>query len=123
MTAFGNRLRIGVALAGLTMGLGIAHGQIVNSPHTLPNDLSTLSDASNSREPKVSPEIREHLEQARNDDRQKRLLADTNKLLALATSLKDDVDKTDKHILSVDVIRRSEEIEKLARSIRERMKQ
>ena len=59
---------------------------------------------------------------ARNDERQKRLVADTEKLLALATSLKTDVDKTDKNILSLDVIRRTEEIEKLAKTIRERAK-
>lgn len=59
---------------------------------------------------------------ARNDDRQKRLVADTDKLLALATQLHADVAKTDKNVLSMDVIRRSEEIEKLAHNIKERMK-
>jgi len=58
----------------------------------------------------------------RNDERQKRLMSDTEKLLALATELHQDVGKTDKHILSVDVVRRAEEIEKLARSVKERMK-
>jgi len=58
----------------------------------------------------------------RNDERQKRLVSDTEKLLALATELHQDVGKTDKHILSVDVVKRAEEIEKLARSVKERMK-
>ena len=58
----------------------------------------------------------------RNDERQKRLVSDTEKLLALATELHQDVEKTDKHILSVDVVKRAEEIEKLARSVKERMK-
>ena len=58
----------------------------------------------------------------RNDDRQKRLVADSDRLLQLVTQLHEDVSKTDQHILSVDVVRRAEEIEKLARSVKDRMK-
>lgn len=61
-------------------------------------------------------------EKARNDDRQKRLVADTDKLLALATELKADVDKTNKDMLSVDVVKKADEIEKLAHSVKEKMK-
>jgi hypothetical protein len=56
------------------------------------------------------------------DDRQKRLVADTDKLLALATDLKEQVDKTTKDTMSVDVIKKADEIEKLAHSVKERMK-
>ena len=59
---------------------------------------------------------------SRNNDRQKRLVADTDKLLALATELKQDVDKTNKDVMSVDVIKKADEIEKLAHSVKERMK-
>jgi hypothetical protein len=61
-------------------------------------------------------------ERARNDDRQKRLVADTQKLLALATELKADVDRTNKDMLSVDVVKKADEIEKLAHSVKEKMK-
>jgi hypothetical protein len=57
-----------------------------------------------------------------NNDRQKRLVADTDKLLALATDLKAQVDKSTKDTLSVDVIKKADEIEKLAHSVKERMK-
>lgn len=57
-----------------------------------------------------------------NNDRQKRLVADTDKLLALATDLKQQVDKSTKDTLSVDVIKKADEIEKLAHSVKERMK-
>ncbi len=40
-------------------------------------------------------------------------------LLALATNLKREVDKTDKNILSIPVIDKAREIEKLARKMRE----
>jgi hypothetical protein len=51
-------------------------------------------------------------------ERQKKLAADTDKLLALATDLKKEVDKTNKDILSVDVVKKAEEIEKLARNMK-----
>ena len=59
----------------------------------------------------------------RNEERQQRLVADTNKLLTLATQLHEDVTKTNKDILSLDVVRRAEEIEKLAHSVKEREKE
>ena len=64
----------------------------------------------------------EKMAKARNDDRQKRLIADSEKLLALATALHEDVLKTDKNILSVDVVKKATEMEKLSRDLKERMK-
>lgn len=56
------------------------------------------------------------------DDRQKKIAADTAKLLELATELKTDVDKTSKDQMSLDVIRKADEIEKLAHDLKLRMK-
>jgi hypothetical protein len=70
----------------------------------------------------MDPHRAEQQEKLRNDDRQKRLVADTDKLLLLATDLKAQVDKSTKDTLSVDVIKKAEEIEKLAHSVKERMK-
>ena len=58
----------------------------------------------------------------RNTDRQKHLVDDTEKLFNLANELKQQVGKTDKNTLSVDVIKKADEIEKLAHSVKERMK-
>jgi hypothetical protein len=60
---------------------------------------------------------------AMNKDRAERIKRDTDKLLALATELKQYVDKTNENVLSVDVIRKADEIDKLAKSIREKMKE
>lgn len=57
-----------------------------------------------------------------NKERQAEIQRDTEKLLKLATELKDYVGKTDEHILSVDVVKKAEEIEKLAHEVKERMK-
>jgi len=57
-----------------------------------------------------------------NKERQKRIKQDTDKLLALATELKEYVDRSNENILSISVIRKAEEIEKLAHQVREKMK-
>lgn len=72
--------------------------------------------------PSLSPEMQAQQARSRNSDRQKKLVEDTDKLLVLATQLKQDVDKTNKDVLSVDVIKKADEIEKLAHSVKERMK-
>jgi hypothetical protein len=57
-----------------------------------------------------------------NQARQAELKRDTEKLLKLATELKEYVDKTSENTLSVDVVKRAEEIEKLAHSVKDKMK-
>jgi hypothetical protein len=44
-------------------------------------------------------------------------------LLAMALSLKAEVDKTNKDTLSIKVIRKADEIERLAKTVKERIKQ
>ena len=58
----------------------------------------------------------------RNEQRQEQLKRDTNKLLLLATQLKQEVDKSSENTLSLDVIKKAGEIEKLAKSVREKMR-
>jgi hypothetical protein len=62
------------------------------------------------------------LEHLREDDRRKRLLSDTAKLVELSNELKSDVEKTPKDELSLDVVKKAAEIEKLAHDVKERMK-
>lgn len=57
-----------------------------------------------------------------NKERFDNLKKDTDKLLKLATELKESVDKANKDTLSLEVIRKTEEVEKLAKSVREKMK-
>lgn len=47
---------------------------------------------------------------------------DTDKLLKLSVELKSYVDKSDENVLSLDVVKKAEEIEKLARSVKDKMK-
>lgn len=58
----------------------------------------------------------------RNKERQQALKKDADKLFELSSQLKQQVDKSNENILSLDVIKKAEEIEKLAKSVREKMK-
>ncbi len=75
----------------------------------------------NEADPAEKQMEREHKKQL-NKERQAAIKRDTDKLLALATELKDSVDKSNEHVLSLDVVRKAEEIEKLARHVKEKMK-
>ncbi|MHB8216888.1 MAG: hypothetical protein ACYDDS_12500 [Candidatus Sulfotelmatobacter sp.] len=57
-----------------------------------------------------------------NLERQAQLKTDTEKLLKLSQELKDYVDKSNENMLSLDVLRKAEEIEKLAKSVKDKMK-
>jgi hypothetical protein len=50
------------------------------------------------------------------------LKSDTDKLLKLSVELKEYVDKSDENVLSLDVIKKAEQIEKLAHSVKDKMK-
>lgn len=50
------------------------------------------------------------------------LKSDTDKLLKLSIELKSYVDKSNENVLSVDVIKKADEIEKLAKSVKDKMK-
>ena len=57
-----------------------------------------------------------------NLQRQAALKSDTDKLLKLAVDLKDFVDKSNENVLSLEVLKKADEIEKLAHSVKDKMK-
>jgi len=83
---------------------------------------SPFGSKTRGEEPPVNPAVQERIELGRQSERQKKMIADTDRLVFLANELKADMDKTTKDTLSIQVIRKAEEIEKLAHSVRERMK-
>jgi len=87
--------------------------------------MADVSDPQLGQERQPNPdEVKAERDMARqrNKDRQKAIQRDTDKLLKLATELKDYVDKTNENILSMEVLKKSDEIEKLAKSVHEKMK-
>ena len=97
-----------------------ARAQIV-SPDTPDASQSGSQRQKDTDSPWVVEQKRE-LEKKRNAARQQDIKKDTDKLLELATELKQYVDKTNEDILSMDVIKKADEIEKLAHSVRAKMK-
>ncbi|MBT9329758.1 hypothetical protein [Paracidobacterium acidisoli] len=54
--------------------------------------------------------------------RQKEIADETTRLLVLAQELKADVEKSTKDQLSLHVVKKAEEIEKLAKSVKDKMR-
>ena len=97
-----------------------ARAQIVN-----PDTPDASQSGSQRQKDTDSPWIvqqKNEMAKKRNVARQQDIKKDTDKLLELATELKQYVDKTNEDILSMDVIKKADEIEKLAHSVREKMK-
>jgi hypothetical protein len=57
-----------------------------------------------------------------NLERQAALKNDTDRLVKLTSELKEYVDKSNENTLSLDVMKKAEEIEKLAKSVKEKMR-
>ena len=119
----------GAFFAAIAVGVGITQQQKTGtSQNPTPPSATDPFGQNQSSKPKLdqpdSPfgPTAEKQAEMRNEDRQKRLVADTDRLLQLATELHNDVGKTDQHILSIDVVKRADEIEKLAHNVKERMK-
>ncbi len=89
-----------------------------NAPDVPAESSPILSDQS---DPAMAQLMR-HQAGLRNAQRQKDLVRDTQKLYVLAGQLKADVAKSNKDILSIEVIKKADEIEKLAKSVKDKMK-
>jgi hypothetical protein len=86
-----------------------------NPPHI--GDLNPPADEDEAR-----ARITRDMEKKAAKARAAALKADTDKLLKLSVELKDYVDKADENVLSLDVIKKAEEIEKLAKSVKDKMR-
>lgn len=84
--------------------------------YTMPN--LDLPDTSN--RPRTPIERQAQIQMER--DRQLALKRETDQLVEMASDLKQNMDRTSPSILSLDLIKKTEKIEKLAKSIREKMK-
>jgi hypothetical protein len=61
--------------------------------------------------------------QAANQQRQVEIRRDTEKMLQLTSELKDYLEKSGQNVMSMDAIKKAEQIEKLAHSVKSKMKQ
>jgi hypothetical protein len=118
----------GLVLCASGMGRGEQHlggnASAVTDPPQIQSTVPQTPVPASGKDTGIMDQGKMEAEQAksRNLERQKKIVDDTAKLLSLATELKGDVDKSDKNMLSLDVIKKADEIEKLAHSVKERMK-
>jgi hypothetical protein len=116
---------IGLALLSTVSdfsSLGMSQTQLQN-----PDKPLLMPDAN--RPPDKNQQMAMHDQQAKNKnvdeaniERKRQITDDSARLLKLASDLKAEVDKTSKDTLSLGVIRKAEEIEKLAHNVKEKMK-
>lgn len=89
-----------------------------SQPPTSPRDFNVpLTDSDDIRD-----RLTHDLEKKAAKERAAALKNDTDKLLRLSVELKSYVDKSDENVLSVDVMKKADEIEKLAKSVKDKMR-
>ncbi len=123
----------GRLLAGLSAGLlvysfSLGMGQVPSAGDPSPVQTAPGThrsemgrDAMDSANP-FGPGNAARMQKMREEERHKKLVADTARLVALTGELKAEVEKSSKDELSLDVVRKAAEIERLARDVKERMK-
>ena len=109
-------LSLSLLLNLATAGLGF--GQTIHLPPSVRQGPDTASVPVRTQE----EADRERIKKA-NELRQEEIKRDTEKLFQLSTELKDFVDKSNQGILSLDALKKAEQIEKLAHSVKSKLKQ
>jgi len=95
-----------------------------SSQQQVPQDLPIPQQNVPGREepPTLPTHIQKEMEKRANEQRQADLKRDAERLLKLSTELKEYVDKSNENVLSLDVLKKAEEIEKLAHSVKTKMR-
>jgi hypothetical protein len=90
-------------------------------PSTYPTSVNSLPDTNEQMKMREQQAKKQNFE-ATSTERKRQITEDSANLLKLATELKAEVDKTNKDMLSITVIRKADAIEKLAHQVKEKMK-
>lgn len=103
-----------VTVSGLTVrSQSRSSGDLINRPAQMPTDPSGSGE--------YDPIMMEHRMTALNNERQKELVSDTNKLLKLAKEVNDEIAASDTGGLTPQQLQKIAEIEKLARGVKDKM--
>jgi hypothetical protein len=103
-------------LLAMQVGAQSTHPQ-PPTPSIMPSD-PAIEASSDDAQRRVAKEM----EKKANLERQAALRKDTERLLQLAEELKASVDKSNASVLSLEVMKKAEQIEKLAHSVKDKMK-
>jgi hypothetical protein len=120
---WGRTLGFVAAMAALTASA--QHGQQVAALD--PNRLNLVSQANRFPDANDVMELEQQAQEQKqfeniNAQRRKRLSEESAALIKLAADLKAEMDKTDKDTLNLNVIRKADEIEKIAHDVKNTMK-
>jgi hypothetical protein len=110
-----------LCLAAAVVMPAVGGGMMQNTYPHIPPELNRVPDGNQANDINNQKAKDKNFEAA-NAARKKLISDETAKLLKLATDLKTEVDKTNQDTLSVGVIRKADEIEKLAHDVKEKMK-
>lgn len=105
-------------LAALIFSVGVACFAQQPVPPTVFGGGTRTTPAEDAQRAKMVKDMEKHA----NEQRQAELERDTERLLKLATELKQQVGKSSENVMSLDVMKKAEEIERLAHNVREKMK-
>ena len=116
--------RWGVPAGSLLFGLACAaaFGCFAQDSHPVAAQTAVSSSAETKPQSNASGVKTPKADTAESTHR-KQISDESTQLLAMALSLKAEVDKTNKDTLSLKVIRKADEIERLAKTVKERIKQ
>jgi hypothetical protein len=118
----GPRFYVLAALAAILLAPIAGQRMLQNSNPHLPPELNRIPDGNQVNDINAGQLDNQSFETA-NAERKRRIDSDTTKLVKLAADLKVEINKAGNNTLSLDLIRKAEEIEKLARRVQETMKQ
>jgi hypothetical protein len=115
------KLLLALTLWALLGAASIAFAQNDGTIHLPPS----ISQSPSMGNPPVSSgdDVQKQQAKAANQQRQAEIRRDTEKMFELTTELKDYLLKSDQGTVSVDAIKKAEQIEKLAHSVKSKMKQ
>lgn len=110
-----------LVLFSIVSVMPVAHAQQTTTTPSTPSLPHIRGPESETAGP-LEGRMAEQMAIARNAQRQKQIISESNRLLVLAQNLNADVNKSNKDELSISVVKEAEEIEKLAKSIKDKMR-
>lgn len=119
---FASLIALALACAAMLPARAQSHPSSSQTQVTAPSPGQGPLFANDSPSDPTQAHLLHSMAKERNVMRQQQIVDDTNQLLDLAKQLKDAVDKSSKDQLSLSVVNTATEIEKLAKSVKEKMR-
>jgi uncharacterized Zn finger protein (UPF0148 family) len=113
---------LALLILSLTLMSTMTPGQSSSDPQDFPAKHPPINGQVAPPEDENVAKQQKEMAKKANLERQAELKRATDKLFQLSTELKQYVDKTNENVLSLDVLKKADEIEKLAHSVKVKMR-